>query len=65
MKPPKPRGPLLARSVQPTVLVLHWRYLSDPEEGQLDKYVVEYRNAREVRWAPVGETKQHEYEVNW
>ncbi|XP_052807461.1 uncharacterized protein LOC128236560 isoform X2 [Mya arenaria] len=62
--PPKPLGPLEARSVQTTWLILYWRARTDIEEQMIDKYVVEYRNAREVRWARVGQTPKHEYEVN-
>ena len=62
--PPKPLGPLEARSIQTTWLVLYWRPRLPVEEELIDKYVVEYRNARETRWARVGQTANHEYEVN-
>lgn len=62
--PPKPLGPLEARSIQSTWLLLCWRARLPVEEELIDKYVIEYRNARETRWARVGQTMSHEYEVN-
>ncbi|XP_053373468.1 uncharacterized protein LOC123532336 isoform X2 [Mercenaria mercenaria] len=62
--PPKPLGPLDTRSVQCTWLILQWRTRHKDEEALIDKYVVEYRNAREIRWVRVGATAKHELEVN-
>ncbi|KAH3714982.1 hypothetical protein DPMN_057685 [Dreissena polymorpha] len=61
--PPKPLGPLEARSIHYTWLMLYWHTRTPAEEQLVGKYVVEYRNARETSWARAGQTKRHEFEV--